>query len=43
MVILWFMLPTFIVALGFLPFLHPVPQTITFFFSATMSLFSFAQ
>lgn len=40
MVILWFMLPTFIAALVFLPFLHPVPQTITFFFSVTMSLFS---
>lgn len=40
MVILWFMLPTFIAALIFLPFLHPVPQTITFFFSVTMSLFS---
>lgn len=29
MVILCFMLPTFIAALFFLPFPHPVPQTIT--------------
>lgn len=40
MVILCFMLPTFIAALAFLPFPHPVPQTITvFFFPATIVAF----
>lgn len=33
MVVLCLMLPTFIAALAFLPFLCPVPQTITIFFS----------
>lgn len=38
MVILCFMLPTFIAALAFLPFLRPVPQTITIF-SITIGTF----
>lgn len=37
-VILCLMLPTYIAALAFLPFLHPVPQTITGFLPSPLAL-----
>lgn len=37
-VILCFMLPTFIVALAFLPILHPVPQIVTNFLPSPLAL-----